>query len=269
MSKVIENVTFGADPEAFVINTTTNMLIPAYEFLTGTKYEPESVGEGYNILFDNALIEGNIPPSNDTKGLIVNLNTLIDKFKQKVKSYSPNLDIVFNDSGKYEEYLLDHPEAKLFGCEPYNSAYQKDEIKAASMENTPYRVAGFHIHLGYDSIMDKTKLNPIIAKLYDLFMVIPSYRVNRDPIRANNYGGYGLYRNKSYGIEVRSMGGFCFNPVYHKSIARNLDMMINFIQNKDILELIDIDTMIDNYNITRNIRSLYKKLNINPVDLNL
>jgi len=140
--KIIENVTFGADPEAFVVNSINNTLIPAYMFLSGTKNEPESVGDGYYILYDNALIEGNVPAATNTKELCSNLNTLVTKFRTKVKSYNSNFDIIFNDSGKYNEDLLDHPDAKLFGCDPYMSAYASEPIKAASMEHMPFRVAG-------------------------------------------------------------------------------------------------------------------------------
>jgi hypothetical protein len=65
------------------------------------------------------------------------------------------------------------------------------------------------------------------------------------------------------------MGGYMFNPVYYDNIAKNLDLMVEYIQSKDLIELIELTNYIDLNNVVRNSRALYKKLNINPLSLNL
>jgi len=55
--------TIGSDPE-FLIHNGEEFL-PSFMFIKGTKKNPENKGNGFAILKDNLLIEGNIPPARE------------------------------------------------------------------------------------------------------------------------------------------------------------------------------------------------------------
>ena len=61
----IKNVTIGADPELFIINTKTNQVVSAIGLIPGEKGKPYRKGmpKGFGVELDCILGEFNIPPS--------------------------------------------------------------------------------------------------------------------------------------------------------------------------------------------------------------
>jgi hypothetical protein len=57
-------------------------------------------------------------------------------------------------------------------------------------------------------------MDRIITKAFDLFVIIPSCLIHVDQRRFENYGGLGQYRETSYGVECRSLGGFFADDMY-------------------------------------------------------
>lgn len=262
--RLLKNITIGADPEVF-IRHNNGKIIPAFLFLPDNdKSNPKDVGNGYYILHDNVTLEGNIPPASTKEEFIKNLDTLIQIFRNELASKNSNLSLHYADSAELEEVYLAYPAAKIFGCSPFNNAYGNDSIVAPNLEDFKLRVSGFHNHIGYDSYYNKEKINPLIAKMYDIFVVVPSRMKSSDTFREKYYGALGSYRDKPYGLEVRSLGGFFFNPEYHEKIYDNIMMMVDYINHfNDINQLIQKTNLIDPYNIKKYLKRIYRDLDIN------
>ena len=75
---MITNITVGSDPEFFIIQKyeDAEFPIPAYEIIPGTKSDPIDFGNGFKVLIDNVLVEGNIPPANTREEFVNNMRML-------------------------------------------------------------------------------------------------------------------------------------------------------------------------------------------------
>lgn len=209
---MIKNFTYGSDPEYFIKNETTGMIVSSIPIVEGTKENPEDLGNGFKILKDNILVEGNIPPANDMDGFINNMKTLRTRIDGYIKAKYPVLGLAHADCLEVAPQFLSHPEALQFGCSPYLNAWDDNEHRANDLSSETFRTAGFHVHIGYDIEPDvlwsRDTLNQMIARAFDLFVVIPSALVHVDKRRFENYGGLGQYRTTPYGLECRSLGAF-------------------------------------------------------------
>lgn len=235
--KIIDNITVGADPEVLIQHEKTGEYIPAFLITPGDKYNPVDMGGGYQILADNVTLEGNIPPSSSKEGYIMNMTKLIDIFSTTIKANNKDLKIVFADSATFADDKLEFEEAKIFGCMPFKIAYHAGEHVAPDLSTQNKRAVGGHIHCGYNSVFDKEALNPLLAIAFDLFLTIPSRITNFDEFRNKYYGNLGAYRDKDYGVEFRSLGGYTVNPKYYDRIYDNLMKMVIFVNSfPDIVE---------------------------------
>jgi hypothetical protein len=211
---MIKNLTFGTDPEFFVFNKRVGIPISAIPLVNGTKESPESLGDGFFILADNVLIEGNVPPCKTAEEFISIMSELRKRIQEyfitKFKSMSDGIELMSSDCLRLDPMFLAHPGALEFGCSPYLNAWDNEVHKANDMSSSLFRTAGFHIHIGYElntRLWATMIMNKLIAKAFDLFITIPAYNTNFDVIRFENYGGLGQYRNTKYGVECRSLGG--------------------------------------------------------------
>ena len=101
----------------------------------------------------------------------------------------------------------------------------------------------FHIHVGYENLTKYPNelLNVAIARAFDCFAVVPANYFNFDQRRDGNYGGFGKFRNKPYGIELRSLGGAFAGDrfldwVYTQTI-KTLDFVLNYDFVEEFLDL--------------------------------
>jgi hypothetical protein len=215
----IDDVKIGSDPEFFL--KSKKGIIPSTDILTIDKYNPINVGE-FAVFNDNVLVEGNIPPAKSAVEFISNMKEL-----KAIITDITNCEVESLDSYKFTPEALKSPGAKVFGCSPYINAWKKVECSAANLAKESFRTAGFHIHMGYEresgvSVL-KSQIDSAIAKAFDYFCVYPSRLISNDEVRNGNYGEYGSYREKPYGVEVRSLGGYFtkdeyLNWVYNQSI---------------------------------------------------
>jgi hypothetical protein len=195
-------MTLGADPEVFL--QKDGILLSSIGLVDGTKEMPHPLNnDGYYIQKDNILAEFNIPPAFNRiewldyikKGLDLTTTYLAEKgVKPLISSYQLVED----------ETLLNHPDAKRFGCEPDILVWDDAErcIKASGNK----RSAGGHVHIGYENVSDE--MGKRVIKACDLFLGLPS--IILDPVieRRAMYGGAGCYRNKYYGVEYRTLSNF-------------------------------------------------------------
>lgn len=215
---MIKNITFGSDPEYFVINENTGKIVSSIPIVNGTKEEPESLGDGFFILKDNILVEGNIPPSTTREGFLSNMAELKRRIVDYIKSKYSSLNVHHADCLDLDMAFLSHPEAMQFGCSPYFNAWDGEVHRAGDLSSESFRTAGNHFHYGFDTEAltpwSKETINPIIARAFDLFVILPSCTIHVDKRRFENYGGLGQYRDTSYGVECRSLGGFFVSEKY-------------------------------------------------------
>lgn len=267
--KLLHDVTIGSDPEVFIKHSITNKFIPAYLVIPdNSKNNPLEIKPGYSILHDNATLEGSLPPAKTKYEFLDNMKELINVMETYVNKKNDKLVLQYQDSAKFNLDMLNHDAAKIFGCEPYKNVYLGTEIKAEDMSSFEFRVSGCHIHIGYTSHYKQEVVNPIIVKAFDLFLTIPFKHHTSDEIRDKYYGGFGQYRDKKYGLECRSLGGFAFNPKYHSKIYDNLMKMIEFINSYDsMIDIIEDFKFVDEFNIKKYPNRIYKRLNINYSDL--
>ena len=242
MNKLIDinNITIGSDPEFFIV-TNNEEAFPSINLFSGTKDEPEDKGNGFAILKDNVLVEGNIPPAKTKEEYVRYMLTLQDMINEVLAIGGMKLHAA--DSMKYKPRFLDHPEANVFGCSSYKNAWEWGSFSAENMSHLPIRVAGKHIHIGYQLLTDKISkkmMNRYIAKAFDYFLTWPSRQHHNDDFRARYYGMYGVYRDcPSYGCECRTLGGHFTAPEHLEWVYENTIKAVEFCAIESNLELLD------------------------------
>lgn len=245
----LSNLTIGSDPEFFIVQQD-GTAFPSTQLLNGTKEHPEDMGNGYAILKDNVLVEANIPPAKNEQEFIDHMrqvkamiNTLLNM---------RGLALHSADSMTYDKVFLQDPEANEFGCSAYKNGWQLGSFSAEDMSHLPKRVAGFHIHIGYE-ILDKDYskmfMNRMIARAFDYFVVAPARMHFNDEFRAKYYGIFGVYRDCTYGVECRALGGHFTDDKYLSWVYKNTIKALEFcsveenIEKLQAIEAPDLDNM--------------------------
>ena len=82
-------------------------------------------------------------------------------------------------------------------------------------------------------------MNQYIAKAYDYFVTYPSRLHHYDEFRAKYYGMFGVFRDTSYGIEARALGGFFTDDKYLEWVYNQTIKTIEFCSNQDNLLALD------------------------------
>jgi hypothetical protein len=200
----VENITIGADPELFIINSDTKKVVSSIGLIPGLKGEPyrsEDMPEGFGLEIDNILAEFNIPPAHNKSEFVDSIVYMKNYIRKFVKAKNPKLDILCTASMMVDEDQLQSPEAKLFGCSVDYNAYTESENPKPQGERTNLRSAGFHIHIGYDNFNVETSLQ--LIKYLDAYLGVPSVLKDTDTKRRSLYGKAGCFRLTSYGLEYR------------------------------------------------------------------
>lgn len=208
---MLKKVTIGTDAEVFL--SYQNEVISAIGLVGGTKSEPIPIGEGCAVQEDNILAEFNIPPVT-TKAEFVKY---INYCKNYLYTINSEIGLHFSSSEEIKPMLLSNPTAKEFGCEPDcivdlfedRDVYSADEHDAFNQERAgnTLRTSGFHIHIGYENPNEET--NRELVKLFEKYVTSTLLPEDNDKFsRRIMYGKAGSYRNKAYGVECRSLGGY-------------------------------------------------------------
>jgi len=236
---MIKNLTFGSDPEYFVINELSKKIVSAIPIIDGTKEQPESLGDGFFIQRDNVLAEGNIPIAYSKGQFLSHMEELKTRIIDYIKAKYNVLTLHHADCLELDQAFLSHPEAMQSGCSPYLNAWDEQSHRAKDISASSARTCGFHLHIGYDKddnvIWSKETINNVIAKAYDMFVVLPSCMIHVDQRRFENYGGLGQYRETSYGLELRSLGGFFVDEKYLSWVFDQLEKAIEYVQDEENL----------------------------------
>jgi len=112
-------------------------------------------------------------------------------------------------------------DSKMFGCVPSANVYGENPV-GKDPQHYMFRPAGGHIHLSFDKdLVDVKRLVPVL----DLLVGNISVAFDQDPTqveRRKTYGRAGEYRDKSYGVEYRTLGNFWLGHYTYLSLVYGL-----------------------------------------------
>lgn len=200
----------GADPELMVINAKGG-LVSGIPLIAGTKEKPLKVPKGA-LQHDNVMVEANFEPAGSSEELEENVRTVLRELAKRLHPHR----LLVRASADYPETALEHPEARVFGCDPDFDAWEESMNQIdSSLAHRPLRSAGGHYHVGYKDETREMLLDPYgkmeVVKSLDIFLGIPSLFLDPDPsapLRRSLYGKAGAHRPKDYGVEYRALGNF-------------------------------------------------------------
>ena len=108
----------GADPELFIRNPNSGVLVSAHGKIPGTKHEPYPVKLGA-VQVDGMALEFNIDPAPNVQAFMTNIGAVMLELKNMAVGY----DFVLEPAVEFPQDVFDSApeEAKELGCEPdYN-----------------------------------------------------------------------------------------------------------------------------------------------------
>lgn len=209
--KALEGMTFGCDPEFFVLDQDGEPVAPE-DFLPGTKEEPYKVNKGA-VQVDGMAAEFNIDPVSTYDDFYTNITTVIHELKKFLpKGYTLSKSPVAVFSEKVWEEAS--PNAKVLGCSPDWNAWEdcpNPPPNTDQFERT--RFAGGHLHLGWAENGDPNdpsfyKACTDLVKQMDWYLGAWSVKEDKDKLRRAMYGKAGAMRFKPYGVEYRTLSNF-------------------------------------------------------------
>lgn len=204
--------TFGADPELFVKNLSTDKFVSAEGLIPGTKLNPYRVEKGA-VQVDGMAAEFNIDPVDNYWAFDENITAVIDQLQgmlpqDHVLVCKPA--VVFD-----EDVWTGSPDkAKELGCSPdFNAWTGSVNPPPHDPDNPRLRTASGHLHIGWtdgESLADPDHLSNCrdLVKQFDWYLGAWSLVVDPDPVRRRLYGKAGACRYKDYGVEYRVLSNF-------------------------------------------------------------
>lgn len=231
---MIHNFKIGADPELFFIKNNKPFSVEG--LIGGTKEFPKHIGNnGCALQEDNVMAEFNIPPCNNKEEFNNNIKFMLDSLDSIAKSNGAELSIT--PSAVFDKKSLSTLQAKEFGCSPDLNAYSFTENPRVEI-NEDIRVAGGHIHIGYNN--PDPEINLVLVRVLDIFLGLPSVLLDKDDTRKEYYGNAGSYRNKPYGVEYRTLSNFWIaTKELREWVFNQVKLAISFINNNEFSELTD------------------------------
>jgi len=190
----------GADPEVFLQDVQGNP-ISAIGLIGADKWNPLQIpgmAKGFTLQEDNVSLEYGIPPAASADELKSHLKAVMERSRE----WAPGLSFSKLSCIIFPKEQLEHPMARMFGCEPDYSAWTKDTNEKPNPGDPDMRSAGGHIHV-------ETSANPFeVGKAMDLFLGVPSVLMDKGEERKKMYGKHGAMRVKPYGMEYRVLSNF-------------------------------------------------------------
>jgi hypothetical protein len=212
MPKIIEameGLTFGADPELFVLNPDGEF-VSAEGLIPGTKDKPYKV-EGGAVQVDGVAAEFNIDPVttfNDFKKNIHVVRKQLDAMLPKGYTTVPVPTAKFTEN----QWAKVPPQSKVLGCSPDFNAWTK-KVNPSPRGEEGVRHAGGHIHIGWTNgatLADESYSNACVDLVRQLDWYLAGWSLFHDGgvERRTAYGKAGSMRFKPYGVEYRTLSNF-------------------------------------------------------------
>lgn len=193
----------GADPEVFVRDTKGVRSIIGC--VGGSKVSPMplfGLGEGFAVQEDNVALEFNIPASASKAQFVTNMVRATGYLEHMVEQ-SHGFTFDKRSAVSFPQEELNDPAARVFGCDPDYNAWTNRRNPKPHASDKRLRSCGGHIHIGNTDV-DAVKL----IKACDLFLGVPSTKMDNGELRKSLYGKAGAFRKKSYGAEYRVLSNY-------------------------------------------------------------
>jgi len=261
------NLTIGSDPEVFVRDFETKELASIIGVFNAGKNDPLDIGTGCFVQEDNILAEFNIPPCKTREEFLNSINYAKSYIEMFVAPLG--MELHYSSSEIATEELLLDPKAHVFGCSPsYNAITEcSSDIAEEDTSELTMRSSGFHIHYGWDNPTEDERDR--LCMMFELAVSLPLIlEDNDDHNRRSLYGKIGDCRDKDYGIECRSLGGYFLKSddsilnVWDRSVmavkmAEELEIsnedlrkdILNYINPESDLEIENVNELIEKYKI--------------------
>jgi len=218
--------TLGADVEVFA-RDSSGKAIALCGMIGGTKQRPKQISgmsRGFMVQEDNVSIEYNIPPAYNIDEFVSHISSMGQRVSDILNKLK--LSPVNEASISFDEDQLQHPQAKVFGCEPDYNAWTKTENSRPHCENKNLRTAGGHVHVGTTSVDMITGI-----RFMDLYLGVPSILIDDSVASATRrelYGKAGAMRPKPYGFEYRTLSNFwMFSKELTTWVYQNAQLAMN------------------------------------------
>jgi len=202
-----KNLTIGSDPEIFVRDVKTKKLASIIGIINATKEEPLSIGEGCFIQEDNILAEFNIPACKTKEAFVSAMNYAKSHIELIIAPRG--LELHYASSEKVNNDILKDKAAHVFGCaSSYNCITEKpSNMEDLDTSKLKMRSSGFHIHFGWENPTEEQRDR--LCMMFELGVSLPLILEDNDYYnRRSLYGKFGDSRDKDYGVECRSLGGY-------------------------------------------------------------
>lgn len=206
-----KDIKIGADPEFFLLNTTTKKNESCHTFMKGDKKNPYPLNHGA-VQVDGTAVEFNIEATSNPADFASNVQRVLDQIREMVpKQY----DFQFKPHVIYDaDYFSTLPlQCVELGCDPdFNATTGKINPKPEPKgEYKTMRTGAGHIHIGWtngkslDDTSHSFDAQHVAGNLHRLLVNGGLTRLwDKDNVRQKLYGGNAAYRPKSYGCELRS-----------------------------------------------------------------
>jgi hypothetical protein len=207
--EAMPGLTFGADPELFVVNPDGD-LVSAEGLIPGTKDKPYKVDYGA-VQVDGMAAEFNIDPVDNFHEFKRNIKMVRKQLEQMLpRGYK----LVGSATAEFKQEVWDNTpdHAKMLGCSPDFNAWD-GAPNPPPRENPRVRHAGGHIHIGWTKGAKTTDAQYVSAcidlvKQLDWYLGAWSLDKDSDTLRRSMYGKAGSMRFKPYGVEYRTLSNF-------------------------------------------------------------
>lgn len=197
------NITIGSDPEFFIVDKFGNFVTPKY-VTRGTKDSPQDYDKGV-IHQDASAVEFSIQPASTAEEFSSYIQEALDTIliNPFFEMYPYTAIRLSDEDIKSDESLSE------IGCEPdFKFINGKLVKRSLTYNNTNWRMAGGHIHIGIGKIRDQSILEELLNELDSKFMSWyrkqDFYHAETEAIREAHYGDDGVFRPKPYGLEYRT-----------------------------------------------------------------
>jgi len=191
----------GTDPEVFLVDKQGS-LHSVIGHIGADKWNPlqlPDMPQGFTLQEDNVALEFGVPPASSAEEFIAHIRAVMEKGLSRL----PDTKFSKFSCTLFPDKELEHPLAKVFGCEPDYNAYTGEANPRPEPPHPNMRSAGGHIHV-------ETKRDPkLVVRSMDLFLGVPSVLMDTEGTeRRKLYGRAGSCRFKPYGVEYRTLSNF-------------------------------------------------------------
>ena len=223
----------GTDPE-ILLQDSTGKMVSVIGLINRGKWDPLQIPDmdkGFTLQEDNVAIEYGIPPASSAEEFIHHIRAVL----ARSKDWLPGLSFSNLSCAVYSDDQLEHPMARVFGCEPDLNAWTGKWNPPPKADNPNLRSAGGHVHV-------ETDAHPLlVGQALDVYLGIPSVLMDTQVERRKFYGRAGAMRKKPYGMEYRTLSNFwVFDDKLIQWVWNNAERALGSINTQSFEELADV-----------------------------